>query len=108
MIISNNKRGKVVPLHTMKEYGGSRCIAPLVRKLGKGGVAWSTFRTGRFTVGREFRNLLTRRLGGPQSRSGRFEEEKKSVSPDWIQTPDVQPTANHPACTIAAREGVWV
>jgi len=42
--------GKIVSVHTMKEYGGSRCIAPLILTSAPGAVEWPTSRTGRFTL----------------------------------------------------------
>ena len=44
-----------------------------------GGDEWSSSRPGRFTAGKEPRYTLNCRLGGPQRRSGRFWEERKTV-----------------------------
>jgi len=40
------------------------------------GNEWLISRSGRFTLRKESRYPLNRRLGGPQSHSGRFGEEK--------------------------------
>jgi hypothetical protein len=58
-------KGKVFPVHDMKaQHGGE----------------WSTSRPGRFTRRKELRYPLNRSLGVPQSRSGRFGEENKSLA----------------------------
>jgi hypothetical protein len=60
----------------MKAYG-SGCIDPLFLTSALVGGEWSTSRPGRFTPrGKSPRYPLDRRLGGPQSRSGRSGEEK--------------------------------
>jgi hypothetical protein len=59
------------------------------------GGEWSASRLGRFTRGKE--RPVPIRLGGPQSRSGRREEEK-ILDPTGTRTPDpsvVQPVASH-------------
>ena len=43
------------------------------------GGEWFTSRFVRFTPGKEPRYSLNRRLGGPKSRSGRFEEGKNHM-----------------------------
>ena len=55
------------------------------------GVRWSAPRPGRFTPGKEIRYPLYRRLGGPQSRSGRV----RKISPQQgFHSRIVQPVAS--------------
>jgi hypothetical protein len=51
------------------------------------------FMAGSLAMGEKHRQELYRRLGGPQSRSGRFGDEK-SHAPAGIQTPD-RPARSH-------------
>jgi hypothetical protein len=53
---------------------------------------WSTPRPGRFTLGKEVRYPLYRRLGGPQGRSGRV---RKISPPPGFDPQTVQPIASH-------------
>jgi hypothetical protein len=52
------------------------------------GIEWLTSRFGRFTPGKELRCPLDSKLGGPQSRSGRFGVEKNSIAFARIRKPD--------------------
>ena len=54
------------------------------------GGGWSTSRTGGFTPGKKNRYPLNRKLGGPPSRSGGFEEEKNLFSFTGFRTPPPQ------------------
>ena len=67
---------EVVRLHAIKEYRRSRGTAPLGLNLGARWGDWSLSHSGRFTSKKEPRHPLSRRLDGPQTRSGRFGEEK--------------------------------
>ena len=70
------------------EYGYSSTLS-LISALDRSG--WSTPRPGRFTPGKETRDLLYRRLGGPQGRSRRV--QKISSTPGFdLRT--VQPVAS--------------
>jgi hypothetical protein len=48
-----------------------------------------------FPLGKDPRYPLDRKLGGPQSRSGRCEEENNFSTPAGKRTPPVQPVAPH-------------
>jgi hypothetical protein len=50
-----------------------------------GGGKWLASRPGRFIPGKSLCYPLDRRLGGPQSRSGRGGEEKNSQPPPGIE-----------------------
>lgn len=69
-----NKRwkGKVASVHAVKVYRGSRKKLPsfLTSPLDEG--HWATSRRDRFTPRKEPKHPLSRRLGGPQSRSERI------------------------------------
>jgi hypothetical protein len=71
------------------ESGG---IAPQFLTSVLDGGEWSASRPGRFTKGESPRYSLDRRLGGPQSQSGRNVEEK-NLSSAGNRTPAVQPVA---------------
>ena len=51
----------------------------------------SASRPGRFTHGKELRYLLSRRLGGPQSRSGRFGGDTNILSLSRFELRYAQP-----------------
>jgi len=51
------------------------------------GDKWSASRSGRFTSGKELGYPLHRRLGGPQSRCGRVEEEKNTQPLPGLEPP---------------------
>jgi hypothetical protein len=79
-----------------KAQRGSRCIALLfLQPRGRWG-GWSTPRPGRFTLGKETRYPLYRRLGGPQGRSGRVQ---KISPPPGFDHRTVQ--------SVASRYAVW-
>jgi hypothetical protein len=67
---------EVVRLHATTEYKGSRGTAPLGLNLGARWGEWSPSHSGRFNSWKETRHPLYTRLDGPQTRSGRFGEEK--------------------------------
>ena len=73
--------GEIVPVHEIKAYRGSRGIAPLILNSAPDRDEWSTSRTSRFNSGKEPRYPLNGRLGGPQSRSGRFFWGGRNVLP---------------------------
>jgi hypothetical protein len=76
----------------MKTWG-SGGIAPPFLTSALDGDEWSASRPGRFTLrGNCPRYPLDRRLGGPQSRSGHYGEEK-NLTPAGNRTPVVQPIA---------------
>jgi len=60
----------------MNTYTGSRGTVPLNLTLVIDGGEWFTSRSGCFIPRKEPRFPLNRRLGGPQSWSGHFEEDK--------------------------------
>jgi len=64
-------KGKLVPVHALKAYSGSRGVAPLIFNLG---TRWNW--VVNFMPGKKLRYQLNMRLGGPHSRSRRFGEEK--------------------------------
>ena len=72
---------KVVPVHTLQAYVGSRSICPLVFNLSTR-QRWEVSLTFRpIYDGRKSRQyVLGRRFGGHESRSGRFGKEKNLLS----------------------------
>jgi hypothetical protein len=60
----------------MKAYGGVDVYIHIFLTSALAGGEWTASRTGLFTPGEKPRYPLARRLGGPQSRSGRRGEEK--------------------------------
>jgi hypothetical protein len=72
-------KGKGVPVHIMKGVGGVEVQLHSFLTSALDGGEWSASRPYRFTPEKEYRYPLNRRLGGPQSRSGRFGEEKKTI-----------------------------
>jgi hypothetical protein len=72
--------------HSMKTYSGSGGIASRILDLGTRWRLVVSF-TSRplYTKGKSTRYPLDRRLGGPQSRSGRGGEEKNSQPPPRIE-----------------------
>jgi hypothetical protein len=72
--------------HAMKAYRGSAGITPRIFGLGARWGEWSASRPGHFTPKeRAPQYPLYRKLGGPQSRSGRGGEEKNSQPPLEIE-----------------------
>jgi hypothetical protein len=65
---------KVFPVHVMKAYRGSRGTTPLILNLSTI-RRWLTWRSDRFTSGKEAWCLMNRRLGGHQRR-GRCGKQK--------------------------------
>jgi hypothetical protein len=59
----------------MEAYGGVHVVIHIFLTSALDGGEWSASLPGRFTPGKEPRYPLDRRLGGPQSRSGRRGEE---------------------------------
>jgi hypothetical protein len=68
---------------------------------------WSTTRSGRFTLGKENRYPLYRRLGGRQSQSGRV---RKISPPPGFDPRTVQPVASHYTdwANPAQKEVMWM
>lgn len=62
----------------------------LTSALGAG--KWSTSRPGRFIPGSKRQYPLSMRLGGPQSRYGRFQKREKFLAPDGNELRSVQST----------------
>jgi hypothetical protein len=85
------KKGKVVPVHSMKVYTGSIGTAPLILNLGTKWRCVVNIKFRRVIPGKEPRYPLKRGLGGPQSWSGRFEEEE-NLSP----LPELEPQIVQP------------
>jgi hypothetical protein len=70
----------------MKTYWGSGNIAPRILDLGtRWEVSGQIHAPAALPSGKEPRFPLDRRLGGPQSRSGRGGEEKNSQPPPGIE-----------------------
>jgi hypothetical protein len=78
----------------MKTYRGSRAIAPCILDLGAR-WRWAISFTPQplYPQGKRLWYLLGRRLGGPQSRSGRGGEEKNSQPLPGFEPPIIQPVA---------------
>jgi len=66
-----SSKGKTAVLNPMKPCGGSRSLTTAI-----GGVDWSTSCPGLFNPGKEPRYPLSRRVGGPHSRSERSVENQ--------------------------------
>jgi hypothetical protein len=61
----------------IREYTGHRIIvAHILKNSTLDGGEWSTSHPGRFNPINELRYPFNRRMGGSQSRSGRFREQK--------------------------------
>jgi len=71
-----NTEAKSHRVHAMNAYTGSRGTVPLNLTLALDGGEWFTSLSGCFIPGKEPWFPLNRRLGGPQSWSGHFEEDK--------------------------------
>jgi hypothetical protein len=65
----------------MKAYGEVNVQIHIFLTSALAGGGWSASRSCRFTPGERDRYLVDRRLGGPQSRSGRDEEKKILILP---------------------------
>jgi hypothetical protein len=72
----------------MKEYGGVDVEIHIFLTSAPDGGEWSASRSNRFTAGESPPPpyQLDRRLGGPQSRSGRLGEQK-TLDPTGTRTP---------------------
>jgi hypothetical protein len=80
-------------VHAMKTYRGRKGIAPLILKLG---ARWRWEINGTpspLYPGKERRNPLNKRRGGPLSRPGGFGEEKNLLPPPGIKPRFVQSLA---------------
>ena len=64
---------KAFPVYAIKAYWGSKVTAPLILNLGTWWTDWLASLPGSFIAGK--RNLIHRRLGAPQDRSGHFGKE---------------------------------
>lgn len=71
---------KVVCIQAMKVCRGSEDYIHSFLTSALHGGEWSTLSSGRFRPGNELRQPLNRRLGGPQGRCGRFEEDENICS----------------------------
>jgi hypothetical protein len=85
-------KGKVLPTtgHEVQE-GKYRYSFTLSLTLALDGGGWSTLRPGCFTPWKETRDPVSRRLGGPQGRSGRL---RKISPPPGFDPRTVQPVAS--------------
>jgi len=63
--VQHIEKSKVVPVHTMKAYSGSRCIAPYVLHLTVDGGKGSATCTGCNTLRNKTQYPLNMRLDGP-------------------------------------------
>ena len=77
----------------MKAYGGCRGIAPLILNIGTRWRLVVNFMPRPLYSVKEPRCPLNRRLDGPQSQSGCFEEEKSVLSLPGFDPQNVQPVA---------------
>jgi hypothetical protein len=93
---SKKKKGKFVPLHTMKDTGGIDVKLFSFLTLALDGGEWLTSQPGRFTPGKEPRNLLNKMLGWPHSWARRlvkrFRRLVASLSP---RRPGFDPRSVH-------------
>jgi hypothetical protein len=83
-------KGQVVPVHATKAYRRCRTRAPLILKFGTR-WRWSSSSPCRFTPRKELWYSPKEWLGGPQSRSGRCEEQE-----NFLPLPGFEPR-NRPA-----------
>ena len=81
---------KLFPAHAMKTYRGSRGITPFLTSA-LDGSEWLTSRPHRLIPRKEPRYPLNMRLDGPQSRYGRFGEEKNLLPHPGFESRTVQP-----------------
>jgi len=78
--VQHIEKSKVVPVHTMKAYSRSRCIAPYVIHFAVDGGKGSTTCPSCITLRKAPQYSLNMRLDGPQGKSGNFVEEKNLIS----------------------------
>jgi hypothetical protein len=84
----------------LENIWGNEGIAPSLLTSAVDGGEWSASRPGCFTPKEiALRYLLYRRLGGPQSRSGRYGEDKNIV-PIGNRTRPVKPDRGVPTSTL--------
>ena len=77
--VTNKVKKVKLPIHAMKAYVGTRCIAPLILNLGnRWRSAVSLAPLADFPPGKELQYLPNRRLGGPQTGLEGFGEDKTS------------------------------
>jgi len=101
--ILNIKKKVVFPFHTIKVYRRSKGIAPLILNLVTRQWCVVTSCLSHFTPRKEPWYPLNRRLMGPQTQSGHFEEGKNILPFPGFEPQTVQPTASHyTGCTIPA------
>jgi len=90
---TNKWKGNIFSFHTMKACRGSRGqLHPLLTSSLDGGE-WTTLCTRCLNPGKEPRYPLNRKLGGPQSWSGRFEEETNPFRLEGIEIRTVEQVA---------------
>jgi hypothetical protein len=90
-------KGKVVPVRNNQalrheDIWESEGMAPPFLISGLDGGEWLASSPGRFTRGKNHRYPLDRRMGGPQSRSGR-RGEQKILAPTGTRTPTPLPSS---------------
>ena len=89
---AKSKGSKFASVHDLKAYGETRCIAPFVPYVG---TRWrctvSLMPWPLLFCGKSPLYLLLRRLGGSQSRSGRFAEEKNLLAVSEFESWIIQP-----------------
>jgi hypothetical protein len=77
--------------HAMETHGGVAMYLHAFLTLAFGGGEWTASRPSRFThQGKSPWYLMDKRLGGPQSRSGRGGEDKNSIIP----LPGIEPRSS--------------
>lgn len=78
-----------VCVDVVKPYTGSRGIIPLICNVGTRRNGWvGNFASCLLCSGKNYKYPLNRRLGGPNSRSGRFGGKKKSLACARYWSPD--------------------
>ena len=83
--VHNKFKGKVYPVHAMTACKGSSCVSPLTPNFD---TRWSPVR---ITPRKEPQYPMSRKLCGPQSQSGRFEEKKNFFPIPGIEHGNIQP-----------------
>ena len=104
---SQSEQFKVFPVQAMNAYRGSKGKAPLILNLSTRWKWVVRFTPGRFTPGKEPRCPMNTKLGGSQSRSGRFRKQVNlfpllSIELRFLGHPV------HSLFTIPARMICWV
>jgi hypothetical protein len=84
-------KSTVFPIYSVKAYTGNRGISPFLN-WGLDGSKWLTSCPGRFAPVKESRHPLNTTLGGPQSWSGYFGDNKNLMPLTGFEMQTIQPS----------------